>query len=125
MQYLLTVIDSRVKCYQMASFTSRILVLFLLTPELKEIVVFDNKRKKVLRRIDARLFIQPYKEHTSNAPFFKMFRFSQSTVPHFMTFSKGHLDLKFYCLIKLRKIIDMSLTNLYQQTNMRNLSSTA
>ena len=58
MQYLLTVIDTKSKCYQLASFTSRILVMFVLSPELKQIVVFDNKRKKVLRRISSKIFIQ-------------------------------------------------------------------
>ena len=52
-----------------------------------------------------------------------MFRFCQSSVPHFMTYSKGHLHLKFFCLIKLRKIIDMSLTDLYNKSQFPNYSS--
>ena len=120
---MLTVIDTRSRCYKMASFTQRILVLFVLAPELREIVVFDNKRKKILRRIKAKLFIKHSQENSANPPYYKMFRLSQSAVPHLMTFAKGHLHLKFFCLVKMRKIIDMSLTDLYLKSSVANLSS--
>ena len=42
-----------------------------------------------------------------------MFRNQKSGVPYFMTYPRGHLQVKLFCLIRLRKVFDVSLTDLY------------
>lgn len=104
----------------MASYSHRVLILFKFSPTLSEIIILHNKSRKILRRISAKQF-RSDKEIHSCGPFYKMFRDQERGIPYFMTYPKGHLQIKLFSLIKLRKAFDVSLTSLYTTPKHKSL----